>query len=352
APMPTPDPGRIEVKTFYPGISHVRVRHQPSMIYGAMGNEQIEVTNTPTLIETIFIPVTDSQATVGINWRANTMYIGSCPSYDNILPEASFESPKGNQSLDPFDYLVVTPPTGPGPGIDTTACDLGTHISSTTDTVFTYGSVKSATLTVVDSNATGGLTYKWLDDSTAGHPRTVAPSTQTTYTVVTEDAKGCTDTASYTIEVDNIQCGPNHKLLCLHPTGWFNFTATICLPASISTWASNTLSFASLGNCVDLGYLKTAPAGPIDDDVLDAPPFKLFPVPSRGPVTFASMLILSEKLDLQVTDMQGRIVYLEQMDVLPGSFETQLDFSDLSPGTYVFQFTDGQQTQSKKFTLH
>lgn len=75
--------------------------------------------------------------------------------------------------------------------------------------VFTgYEPSASTQLTAVGQFGEGPYTYEWSDGQ-MGETITVAPTSQTTYTVTMTDSAGCTSTASTTVLVQDISCQDN-----------------------------------------------------------------------------------------------------------------------------------------------
>lgn len=166
-----------------------------------------------------------------------------------------------------------------------------------------YLPASSVTLTANASGGTSVYSYIWSNGSSIA-TTTVSPTTATNYTVTVTDANGCQATANKTIDVIDIRGGKKmDKVNICHKTGVGSNNITIS-----STDVPDHLAHGDmLGSCT----VTTAAAvnARISEPAMGKLSVQVFPNPS--PVEFTlliSGLNLTEKINVRILDLQGRIV--------------------------------------------
>jgi hypothetical protein len=77
----------------------------------------------------------------------------------------------------------------------------------------------------------------------------------------------------------------------------------------------------------------------------------IYPNPASDHFTITGNLPERSSLTITISDLNGRIVYQQNMEYLTGSFETGIDVSDLSNGLYIVKVENGEKSASNKLII-
>ena len=221
----------------------------------------------------------------------------------------------------------------------TTTAPPTVSISGNTSVILGYGGPNS-NCTTLTANPTGNgpFTYAWSSGG-SGVSEQVCPMMTTTYQVTVTDANGCTGTASVTVNVKDVRCGPTLKnvQVCYYGT-------SLCVNEKT---AKNYLKLgATLGAC---GSGNNSPARIGVEEPTSDSPFELsvkgYPNPTQGDLTVEVMSKISGSVQMQVLDLTGRAVQQRTEQLLEGRNEVKFDLRAQPSGTYMIRATDGLNRQ-------
>jgi hypothetical protein len=86
----------------------------------------------------------------------------------------------------------------------------------------------------------------------------------------------------------------------------------------------------------------------VGPSILESENIELYPNPSHGLLNVKIRDLNSQKVDLMIYDLQGRIILTKILD----SQENLLDLKGYDPGTYVLRMTAGEDVMTRKFILY
>lgn len=194
-------------------------------------------------------------------------------------------------------------------------------------------------VTASASGGSGNYSYLWSTGATTTTIN-VCPSATTTYTVtVTDNVRGCVSTDQVVVNVKNISCASGKVNVCL--AGRTRCILTSQVPTYLSAGAtlgacgSGKTDFDGLGAEAALETSLDAGPNPADDH-------------TRLIVT----LDAAAHVKLSLYDINGREVKTilnTQHDA--GTFDTDVDVSDLAPGLYIIRMQHGDQALTRKLTV-
>jgi hypothetical protein len=75
-----------------------------------------------------------------------------------------------------------------------------------------------------------------------------------------------------------------------------------------------------------------------------------FPNPSDGLLNLSFATADQAPVHIHVYDVNGQIVYMEELNEFSGTYTNQIDISKQPSGTYFLQIVQGQKSYSKKIT--
>jgi hypothetical protein len=75
-----------------------------------------------------------------------------------------------------------------------------------------------------------------------------------------------------------------------------------------------------------------------------------FPNPNNGLLNLSFSTSDQSSLNIHVYDVNGQMVYMEELNEFAGSYTNQIDISNQPAGTYFLQIVQGQKSYSKKIT--
>ena len=202
----------------------------------------------------------------------------------------------------------------------------------------------------LSANISGGTwpyTKTWSTSSTSSSIY-VSPTVTTTYTLTVTDANGCTDVATKTITVIDVQA-PNNKIYVCHNGSM--------IAVSQSQVYSHLCHGDDLGPCSS--YCRSAGGGDTEteDEAADSQSlsvmaedlqFSVYPNPSKGMVTIS--LPLTGDVDVLVTDIAGKVVARNQVKDNHEQ-KLQMNLSSLARGVYVLRVQVGAEVWQQKLHL-
>lgn len=230
------------------------------------------------------------------------------------------------------DYCItITPP-----------CTLPTLTLSASQTTICNGSSTNLT-------ASGAITYTWSTNATTSSI-SVTPSVTSSYSVVGENAPGCSDVKTVTITVNpspSLSVSPNPTVCpgitaTLSASGATNYTWT---PGSFTTTAiSVTPGISTVYNVVGTNSLGCATnsnvtvfvvvcTGLAKNTVIDNNTF-IYPNPNNGSLNVVIENNIGSYL-FEVNDLAGKLVYKATLN----KAESALSIKELANGMYTYKIT-------------
>jgi hypothetical protein len=227
--------------------------------------------------------------------------------------------------------------------------------NSTTAAVCTGSSV---TLT-----GSGAATYTWTGGITDAVP--FNPTFSLTYTVTGTDANGCTNTATTTVIVNplpTVTGTPSTTSACLPdapvaltgtPAGgtWSGtgVTGSSFSPATAGLGAHTVMyTYTDANGCTNTATstITVSVCASVADQTFENG-VNVFPNPNNGVFTIQTNANIGE-LVIEITDMQGRVVYSSVENDVQVGFAKQIDLETESAGLYLMHMTaNGQQWTTK-----
>ncbi len=242
----------------------------------------------------------------------------------------------GNQSQC-FTVLTVNPQINvsiPDVKVLTKGVDINTVYPG-------YAPASSITLTANTSGGSGTCKYKWSNGATT-KSITVAPTTQTTYTVTVTDGANCTGTTSKLVKVINVGCGGSKVNVC-HSSG------TLCIGSS------GVMDHLNHGD--KLGKCGTPVSGVMSRATENMEPDKsraatgIYPNPTTGAFALQLNNQNGGRAQLWITDSKGAVVQQKAVVLHAGLQTLQLNVSDKTNGIYMVQVMNGENMQTFKVVL-
>jgi Secretion system C-terminal sorting domain/Galactose oxidase, central domain/NHL repeat len=190
-----------------------------------------------------------------------------------------------------------------------------------------------------------GYRYAWSTGSTTSVIR-VCPATPGlhVYSVVITDSLGCTATASISIKVIDVRCGPNNNevLVC-----WLGKYQNCYKPGQA---VAALLFGAQLGSC----NATAASANKTDSFAEDAfmqtgNEIKVFPNPNKG--SFTIELNNFKATEVRVTDLSGKIIRQKMMNGLIKKTSVNIDLGPVACGMYLLQIVSKDAVNTCKIIV-
>ena len=238
----------------------------------------------------------------------------------------------------------------------------GTPIASTNnDTLVCANS--SVTLT-----ATGGSSYFW-SNGTIGNTITVSPIASTLYYVIVSDG-GCSslDTVWVNISDPKPYFG-NDTTLCASQSitidagasnvsyDWSNGSTsqTVTIDSTGIGFGTTTIDVEVVNNLGCIGkdtimitFVDCTGLNNIDDENFI---MSIYPNPTKGLFTISSTETSIAKLKLEVLDLNGRIIYENQLLNTRGIISEQVDLSHRAKGIYIVRLSNGGMIKTFKVVV-
>ncbi|HEU4718328.1 MAG TPA: T9SS type A sorting domain-containing protein, partial [Bacteroidia bacterium] len=258
-------------------------------------------------------------------------------------------------------------------GTDTNGC---TNADTVMLTVY-----PSPTLTVTSTNsvictggstslmASGATTYTWQPGNLTGATVTVTPATSTNYTVTGVDTNGCTGISVYGMSVaappnvygysslSNACTNDPPILLTGIPAGgtWSgpgvagnNFSPSVAGAGTHTLTYSYTDTYGC-SNTATVTIVVDPCAGVHEQSALNGVSF--YPNPNAGSFTLNVQSGDIHTLTMEIFDLQGRIVYSQQLDGISSGYSKDVDVSFLANGAYYLRFTSDSSSQTTRLII-
>ncbi|MEJ6981533.1 T9SS type A sorting domain-containing protein [Pedobacter sp. P351] len=196
----------------------------------------------------------------------------------------------------------------------------------------------------LNATATGGsapYTYLW---STGETTASISVSAAGTYITTIKDAKGCTATASITINVVDVTCGnKSDKVLICH-----NGTA-ICV--SSSAVQAHLNHGDRLGGCSTNNLSSISAALALEPIVSVEPVVSVYPNPSNGNFKVSVSSVENGKVSISVYNVGGTLVK-STTDIKNGAFEKEMNLQGLPAGTYYIKVNLGNFSDTRSVIVN
>jgi len=175
-----------------------------------------------------------------------------------------------------------------------------------------------------------GYRYSWSSGATTVYASVCPPDPGSyTYTVTVTDALGCTATASKTIKVVDVRCGPNNNEITLC---WFG-TSQSCY----STWQAIIALYygAQIGPCDQYTTQIQAPANKKDVAITAETGMKVFPNPNKG--SFTLQVTNLEVTEIRIIDQNGKLVKRQGVNNVSQIQTINMNLGFVANGIYLVQ---------------
>jgi hypothetical protein len=202
------------------------------------------------------------------------------------------------------------------------------------NTIYLGYGTQSETLTSSVPAGYPPFTFSWSPMSASTNSISVSPTSTTNYSVNVTDAYGCPSSSSKTIFVKDVR-DPNHsnKIFVCHKGN--------SLSVSINAIPAHLDHGDDLGNCNSTARTIT-----------EEQKFTVYPNPVNNQVTINCTLVNSERVRINITDLQGKQV-LETIDqsITAGTHDVQVNTSNLANGVYLVKVICGKDESSIRMVV-
>lgn len=80
-------------------------------------------------------------------------------------------------------------------------------------------------------------------------------------------------------------------------------------------------------------------------------PINIYPNPNTGTFTIAFQQAEKAATSLEITDVQGKVVFSEDLGTFSGNYKKELNLKRYGSGTYVVTVKQGNEVSSKKLII-
>lgn len=231
-------------------------------------------------------------------------------------------------------------------------------------------SVCSGGSAVLNATASSSGTLAWYDAAAAGNELI----TGTTYTT-----PGLTSTTSYWVE-ETVNSCPSPRTEVVVTVNTVNVGVTVSGIQMTSNSLTGTFKWIDCGNgnalipgetglqytptvngsyavivtegsCVDTSACIVINSVGIESATIDGQSFNVYPNPSTGMVNWTVANTTSSNLVITLTDVQGKVVYVETVDNVQSNYSNKVDLSELAKGIYYVKFKAGEAVQVQKLVI-
>ncbi|MCA6361405.1 MAG: T9SS type A sorting domain-containing protein [Bacteroidetes bacterium] len=209
-------------------------------------------------------------------------------------------------------------------------------------------------------NAAGGNTYLWSDNST-NSSLTVSPTTTTTYTVVGYSTDLCTDTATFTVNVNAlpvVTLALSQSTICLDDAaltlaggspagGIYSGTAVnngVFNPATAGVGSTSiTYTYTDSSGCTNNASqnISVSPCTGVTE--IDNSGFAIMPNPAAS---FINLNWTENVNTVVIVDIRGREVFTQNVS---NRNTLTVDLQQLPAGTYSVRFIGSESTSQRTF---
>lgn len=267
----------------------------------------------------------------------------------------------GNATSDPCadffygeveDYIInIGCPVLPAPTAASTSICNGDSIalSATAASAGTLAWYDAATagnqLTTGATYTTPGLsttTSYWVEETlnSCPSPRTEVVVTVNTVNVAVSVSAAQLTSNSLTGFFQWIDCGNGNAII----PGETGLQYTVTVNGSYAVIVTE-------GSCVDTSACIVINSVGIENAIIDGQSFNVYPNPSSGLVNWTVANTTSTNLVITLTDVQGKVVYVETVDNVQSNYSNNVDFSELAKGIYYVKFKAGEAVQVQKLVI-
>lgn len=218
----------------------------------------------------------------------------------------------------------------------------------------------------ISVNSSPNFTYLWNNGvTTAGF--TVAPNTSTTYTVtVTEN--GCSDIDSVVVTVNSLYLflGPDMTLVDNTPFtldagyGFSSYiwnTGDVTQSIVVTPYVNAILGYNSyyvtaidyygceVSDTLNITYVLGL------DDLNETVNLDVYPNPTRGEFSMDITGLFGQDVKLEITDLQGKVIYVEGFKVNNAIYTRNYDFRRLEKGIYIIRLMNDSLNKTYKLII-
>ncbi len=224
--------------------------------------------------------------------------------------------------------------------------------------------------TTLSASAVSGGTLAWYDSAIGGIQLAtgstfVTPSLSTTTSYwVEETENGCSSIRKevvVTIGVVNVSVTVSGVQLTANSlTGFFKWidcgNGNTIIPGETGLQFTPTVSgsyavIVTEGSCVDTSGCIVVSFVGIDKLTVGAQSFNVNPNPSTGLVNLTVTNTKSSSLKISLIDIQGKVVFVENVNNVQSNYSNIVDVSKLAKGIYYVEFKAGDATEVQKLVI-
>ncbi|MGZ5135704.1 MAG: kelch repeat-containing protein, partial [Flavitalea sp.] len=222
------------------------------------------------------------------------------------------------------------------------------HPGGDSNTIYLGYGPSSLTLQAnVSGGQLGTYTYLWSTGATSSS-LVVNPSVPGSYvySVVINDNRGCTGTASITIKVVDVRCGNNKVIICRVPPGNPGNRKTLCVNGNAVSAHLKNGSF--LGDCgegsVSKGSAEVVVESRSNTDLV------VYPNPNNGVFVVQVNNWPGGNGSIEIIDQGGRIIIKKNINLSKGSQVIPFDITP-AEGVYLLKLTNNKKIISTKLLV-
>ncbi|MFA6923818.1 MAG: T9SS type A sorting domain-containing protein [Bacteroidales bacterium] len=257
-----------------------------------------------------------------------------------------------------------TNPLNVSPTITTSYTVTGTDMNGCANTAQTLVTINSNPTVIATGNticngasasiaASGANTYTWVNPLGAGNPKTVSPTTNTTYFVTGTDANGCTGTAQATVAIypsptitvnsESILQGQS-ATLCVSGGSTYSWSTTetsSCISVTPNVTSTYTVTGTDANGCTGTTQsIVTVNSTFVNNISGNNNELQIYPNPNNGLFILQKNNNTSQKFQLTIKTIQGQ-------EVLKGNINFTntypIDLQHLAGGVYIITLQNDKE---------